>query len=1089
MDPIEDCAFLWIAEQALVAPLPDDWSEHMDADGNVYYYNVVTDASSWEHPMDQYYRNLFLKVKKEHDDKRAKEEQQRLEEEAERAAAEEDAKRAEEERELARTRSALLIQRNYRGLQGRKAFRKRMEAVEENQKHRAATMLQAAWRGQFVRKYVAQYRDEIEAARREEAVVTIQARHRGRKGRRNATAHKKRHDARKRENAATMIQSHHRRKKCAQRTHGLRRERAATYIQSAHRGYGARQHTAKLRKHKKRKDAATKIQCNYRMSYQRKLYQRAKLFVEGITRIQALHRGRAQRKRYRAAVKAERENRQSWAATKIQARARGRRAREYSENLRHRKKQSQSARYIQAQWRYSKHKKRRHKAASKMQARHRGRAARKRHYENKRNIALQRIKERHASFVIQRRYREHRLRVLEQKRLEMLAATKLQCQWRGRKGRRVVIEVRERRYKEKAATTISSSFRGLMGRFKAKQKRLLKFSSSIASVVPQKINPRGDQQSKGRRKQTLDMDEVESDLKVKAVWLVVDTEDADTETAHYFFLRGKPLAALQYLEKSLNASKGAGARLSLVAAFTNYATLMSKIGQHAHAQRLVVYALRLLNHYVSVDGKLITGFQQNEKISLDGADGHQDARFVSIRSTAAVVLHNVAVEMLLLAEVPHFGDSVSRAGEALIAAQNSLGPHHPWRQRIENTHHVIIQLCKKGHKLDLKTPLKVQIKPLKHDTSGRPRKSKGKEVKGRSPVQPTRSPDRSFEDDGDNNLPPIGRSQDGRRSPPDSDFDTDVGVGLSGRSNRRSTRRAPREQRNNPLRNSLASTEREKWGRREQREAAGINAIEPPPRAEPPTLSSRSGGLSREDRIEAELGRIRQEKQDNAARRGVKRLAVPSASDRSRRAVAAAAGQPPSKAASIDTTELENSLAAAASPSVRGSPPSPGGKGKLKPKSPKASRARTVSPGAGTLSNWRSPRSARVSEGGSKKPKGGASGRRSAPGGKRQERAASVDSSNRRGEPQLMNRSMPLGNVGPNSIRPAGVLAQAWAGNANESPGTLPTLGMKRPAAKPSSRSKPARAEPGRGVFPPVPSAENTRSKNAHNLSQGPENG
>ena len=45
----------------------------------------------------------------------------------------------------------------------------------------------------------------------------------------------------------------------------------------------------------------------------------------------------------------------------------------------------------------------------------------------------------------------------------------------------------------------------------------------------------------------------------------------------------------------------------------------------------------------------------NEKIALDGADGHNDPRFVSVRSTAAVVLHNVAVEMLLLSEVPFFG--------------------------------------------------------------------------------------------------------------------------------------------------------------------------------------------------------------------------------------------------------------------------------------------------------------------------------------------------------------------------------------------------------------------------------------------------
>ena len=265
MDPIEDCAFLWIAEQALVAPLPDDWSEHMDAEGNVYYYNVVTDASSWEHPMDQYYRNLFLKVKKEHDNKREKEEAERLREEQERQAAEEDAKRAEEERELARTRSALLIQRNYRGLMGRKQFRKRMDAVEENQKHRAATSLQAAWRGQFVRKYVAQYRDEIEAARREEAVVTIQARHRGRKGRRNAMAHKKRADARKRDNAAVMIQSHVRRRAAYKVVHGRRCHRSATTIQAGWRGSKARKHTNKLRIRKQRNEAATKIQANYRM--------------------------------------------------------------------------------------------------------------------------------------------------------------------------------------------------------------------------------------------------------------------------------------------------------------------------------------------------------------------------------------------------------------------------------------------------------------------------------------------------------------------------------------------------------------------------------------------------------------------------------------------------------------------------------------------------------------------------------------------------------------------------------------------------------------------------------------------------------
>ena len=105
MDPIEDCAFLWIAEQALVAPLPDDWSEHMDAEGNVYYYNVVTDESSWEHPMDQYYRNLFLKVQREHEEKKAKEEEERRREEMERQDREKAARLMEEERLLARDKA------------------------------------------------------------------------------------------------------------------------------------------------------------------------------------------------------------------------------------------------------------------------------------------------------------------------------------------------------------------------------------------------------------------------------------------------------------------------------------------------------------------------------------------------------------------------------------------------------------------------------------------------------------------------------------------------------------------------------------------------------------------------------------------------------------------------------------------------------------------------------------------------------------------------------------------------------------------------------------------------------------------------
>ena len=64
MDPIADVNLLWIAEEALCASLPEGWTEHTDQNGNTFYYNSTTGQSSWEHPLDEYYRSLFLKLKK-----------------------------------------------------------------------------------------------------------------------------------------------------------------------------------------------------------------------------------------------------------------------------------------------------------------------------------------------------------------------------------------------------------------------------------------------------------------------------------------------------------------------------------------------------------------------------------------------------------------------------------------------------------------------------------------------------------------------------------------------------------------------------------------------------------------------------------------------------------------------------------------------------------------------------------------------------------------------------------------------------------------------------------------------------------------
>lgn len=720
MDPIEDCAFLWIAEQALVAPLPDDWSEHMDAEGNVYYYNVVTDESSWEHPMDQYYRNLFLKVQREHEEKKKAEEEERKKEEQERQEREKAARVMEEERLLARERAALLIQRNYRGRLGRKKYLAHLEQMDQQQKHKAATKVQSAFRGHRVRKYVRQYRDEVQAAVREEAVTTIQARFRGNAGRRKAKRHNEIRHARKREHAATRIQSHYRRRVAQKHTHGKRCERAATRIQAGYRGSRSRKHTSKLRHEKLRQESAIRIQSNFRMCYQRKLYQRAKKFVVGITRIQALFRGRMERKRFRVALQDHRHELRVQAATKIQSRVRGIQDRRRVVELRVLQERHRAAHFIQCQWRHKRIKRKRHHAAVRIQKHHRGRDARRKFHERKRDKRLREITEHHAASCIQGHFRQYIIRRDRERARKHGAATQIQSSWRGKMGRNRAQQAREDAVVARAAIYVQSSFRGLLGRFRATQKRLQNFSESIAKVVPTKLEREKEEGPRRGPQRLKDQgDQLEKDLHVKAVWLVVDHDDKDVENAHYMFLRGKPLASLQYLAKSLsNEKRMTGMRLSLVAAFTNYATLMSKIGQHDHSRRLVKYALRLLRHYISDQGELIKGKTVNEKISLDG-DGSDDPRFVSIRSSAAVVLHNVAVEQLVLAPIPNFGEAVGKAGEALLAAQNSLGAHHPWRQQVENTHHVIIQLCKKGKNLDLRRALKTQIKTLKHDTSKR----------------------------------------------------------------------------------------------------------------------------------------------------------------------------------------------------------------------------------------------------------------------------------------------------------------------------------------------------------------------------------
>mmetsp|Transcript_58249 Transcript_58249/g.125980 ORF Transcript_58249/g.125980 Transcript_58249/m.125980 type:complete len:369 (-) Transcript_58249:341-1447(-) len=62
IDPISDGDLMWIADEALNAPLPYEWTEHHDSADRVFYYNVETHGSSWTHPLEQLHRDTYKAI-------------------------------------------------------------------------------------------------------------------------------------------------------------------------------------------------------------------------------------------------------------------------------------------------------------------------------------------------------------------------------------------------------------------------------------------------------------------------------------------------------------------------------------------------------------------------------------------------------------------------------------------------------------------------------------------------------------------------------------------------------------------------------------------------------------------------------------------------------------------------------------------------------------------------------------------------------------------------------------------------------------------------------------------------------------------
>ncbi|CAN0086933.1 unnamed protein product, partial [Scytosiphon promiscuus] len=69
IDPVRDAAYVWIAEEALNADVPEGWvtgEGEGEYEGLVYYYNEASGESTWDHPLDDFYREKFEKKKAKH---------------------------------------------------------------------------------------------------------------------------------------------------------------------------------------------------------------------------------------------------------------------------------------------------------------------------------------------------------------------------------------------------------------------------------------------------------------------------------------------------------------------------------------------------------------------------------------------------------------------------------------------------------------------------------------------------------------------------------------------------------------------------------------------------------------------------------------------------------------------------------------------------------------------------------------------------------------------------------------------------------------------------------------------------------------
>ncbi|XP_074783411.1 uncharacterized protein LOC141970621 [Athene noctua] len=60
IDPEKEPELLWLAREGIMARMPPEWKPCQHVTGEIYYYNFTNGQSMWEHPCDEYYRELVV---------------------------------------------------------------------------------------------------------------------------------------------------------------------------------------------------------------------------------------------------------------------------------------------------------------------------------------------------------------------------------------------------------------------------------------------------------------------------------------------------------------------------------------------------------------------------------------------------------------------------------------------------------------------------------------------------------------------------------------------------------------------------------------------------------------------------------------------------------------------------------------------------------------------------------------------------------------------------------------------------------------------------------------------------------------------